>query len=223
MPISVADALNQGRTKLGVKASDPEFSPEVLLAALNAAVSELHQDLSGIDADQLIGEATLTSSDPEGHRYVFATQTPSVGAVARAIAVRLDDANGVELDRLPTAQLDAYGGATYALLGADGEQSIRTSRGVAAARPLFLRYVAAPATLDEGGVVPLYVPAHFVDLLGLLIAEQCFSQGGEQAMPNDQAALAVRRRAALWDYWAMRSPQPLRRADTSEGIAPYLF
>lgn len=223
MAITVADALTSARTKLGVKATDPEFPATVLLAALDASVSELHQDLSGIDADQLIGEATLASTDSTGHLYVLATQTPSLGAIARAMAVRLDDADGIELERITATQLDAYSGSCYALLGADGEQVIRTSRSVPAERALFLRYVAAPGALTAGGVVPSFIPDRFVDVLGLMIAEQCFSQGGEQSFPGDQDALLRRRKGALWDYWAMRSPSPLRRNDVGEGIAPYLF
>jgi len=223
MPISVTSALARGRTRLGVKVGDPEFPTETLLAALDAAVSDLHQNLSGIDPDQLVAEATLESGSSDGRQYVLATQTPSVGAIARAIAVRLDDANGIELDRLTATQLEAYRSASYALLGADGEQSIRTSSSVPASRPLFLRYIPAPTELVAGGVVPSFIPDRFVDLLGLMIAEQCFSQGGEQAFPGDQAAMLMRRKDSLWDYWAMRSPHPLRRADTSEGIAPYLF
>ena len=223
MALTVAAALEQARVKLGVKATDPEFPVSALLTALDAVVSELHQDLSGIDSDQLTGEATLAVADATGHVYVFAAQTPPLGAVARAMVVRLDDGNGLELERLTLSQLDAYGGSCYSLTGADGEQAIRTSRDVPANQPIFVRYVAAPGALQQGGLVPSYIPDRFLDLLGLMVAEQCFSQGGEQQFPGDQAALLQRRKGALWDYWGMRSPNVLRRNDVGEGIAPYLF
>lgn len=223
MPISVASALSRGRTRLGVKLTDPEFPPETLLAALDSAVSDLHQNLSGISPDQLMVEAMLVSDGTDGHQYVLATQTPSIGAVARALVVRLDNAKGIELDSLSVTQLESYMGAAYALIGVDGAQSIRTSATVPEARPLFLRYIAAVPPMVIGGSVPAFIPEPFADVLGLMIAEQCFSQGGEQAFPGDQAAILMRRKDSLWDYWAMRSPHPLRRADTSEGIAPYLF
>jgi hypothetical protein len=92
-----------------------------------------------------------------------------------------------------------------------------TGRYLASAGPLIT------GALSAGGTIPGFIPTRFVDLLGLMIAEQCFPQGGEQGFPNDQAALLERRKAALWDYWAARATTPLRRMDTSEGIAPYLF
>lgn len=224
MATTVLQALAQARVKLGVKPGDPEFTPESLLASLNASLGDLHQDLSMIAPALLEDSATLAADTVSSHTYTFATQTPAIGAVARAMAVRLDDRRGLKLDSVRSiVELDDFGGMRYAITGAFGAQVIETAESVDAGRPLFLRYVQGFASLAANGTVPGWVPDHYVDLLGLMIAEQSFSQGGEASFPRDQAMLLQRRKDALHDYWAFLNPSPLMRQDTSEGLAPHIM
>ena len=78
MAITVAEALQAGRDKLGVKSGDPEFSPAKLLDALNDTLGELHQDLQGINADLLEVSATLTADSTESRVFSLASQAPPI-------------------------------------------------------------------------------------------------------------------------------------------------
>lgn len=223
MAITVAAALQAGRNKLGVKVEDPEFTVAKLLETLNDVVGEFHQDLTRTKADWLLTDATVQADSADSRVYTLASQTPAITAIDTIRGCRLDDANGALLDQRPRTHLDDYAGPAYALLGTPPDQRLETSRDIPAGRALFLRYVAGPPILQQNGVIPGWIPDRFQVLLGLKIASQMFSMGGEQQFPADQARLMESRTADLWDYWAFTSPTALMRNDQSEGIAPFLF
>jgi hypothetical protein len=220
--ITVAQALNRARTQLGVKSGDPEFPDETLLASLVASVAELHQELRGIAEEQLEQTTTLIADGGTGHLYTLSSQTAPI-AVAGILACRLDDRRGMMLDQCSNTQLDSYLGARYSLTGAPGAQVIETSVSVRSGAPLFLRYHVAPPALTLDSTIPAWLPDHSLDLLGLLVAQQSFPQGGEQSFPRDQAERLVSRREDLWDYWAAFNTSPRMREETSAGIAPFVL
>lgn len=223
MAITVAEALQAGRDKLGVKSGDPEFSPAKLLDALNDTLGELHQDLQGINADLLEVSATLTADSTESRVFSLASQTPPILNVFAPRQLTLTDADGVAFDRRDRVRLDQYGGRGYALMGLPGAQRIELARDNGGGLTLFFRYLEGLPLVAANGTVPLWVPDRFKVLLGLMIASQCFSQGGESAFPRDQAELLQQKKGELWDYWAGLAGPGLMRPDASEGLAPYLF
>ena len=223
MAITVAEALQAGRNKLGVKVEDPEFTVSKLLETLNDVVGEFHQDLTRIRPDMLLLDATVAADSADSRVYTLSSQTPAITAIDTIRGCRLDDANGALLDQRPRTHLDDYAGPAYALLGTPPAQRLETSRDIPAGRALFIRYIEGTPILASNGVVPGWIPDRFLVLLGVKIASHMFSMGGEQQFPPDQARLMESRTADLWDYWAFQSPSALMRNDQSEGIAPFLF
>ena len=170
MAITVAEALQAGRDKLGVKSGDPEFSPAKLLDALNDTLGELHQDLQGINADLLEVSATLTADSTESRVFSLASQAPPILNVFAPRQLTLTDADGVAFDRRDRVRLDQYGGRGYALMGLPGAQRIEQrverqrlrSRAGSTVAATGLHVVAVHVPLHVGHVV---VAQHGVELL----------------------------------------------------------
>lgn len=212
------------RRFLGVKVADPEFPPEAFTDAATSVIDRLQQECAQLNENLLVRDVLLEPDEAGGRTYSCATQVPPVTGLMRAMEVRLQGATGVVLDELPLSQVAAYRGASYALLGGEEARVLQLSEGVTAGRPLFLRYVpsAAPVT-SEGDTVPPFVPDGYADLVGYMIAEMLWPQGGEQVMPRDQSERMEDRLGQLFERWGKQTPTVARRRMSGDGEAPHLF
>jgi len=219
-----ASPFRFARRFLGVKDTDPEFPPIAFTDSATSVIDRLQQDCAQMAENLLLTSATIAPDDANGRTYTGAAQAVPVTNMMRVMLARLDNSSGIDLDEIPRSQLDQMRGLSYALMGPESARVIEVSEGVPAGRPLFLRYIPSPAAvLGETDTVPPFVPDQYADLLGHMIAEMMWPQGGEAQMPRDQSERMEDRLGQLYERWAKATPTPLRRRMTGDGEAPYLF
>jgi len=216
--------FRMARRRLGVQVGDPAFPPADFLDAASSVIDRLQQDCAQTNENVLLLEVTLGPDAPDGRVYTASTQVAPVTSLMRAMMVRLRNRDGVELDERPLSQIDAYAGMAYALTGGEANRVLITSPSVGTGTSLFLRYIpAAREVLGESDTVPTFVPDGYADLLGLMVAEELWSNGGEQQMPREQGERLEDRLGQLYERWAKTTATPLMRRSTGDGITPYLF
>lgn len=217
-------AFRRARRYLGVEEGDPEFPPVAYTDAASDVIDRLQQDCAGINENLLLREATLQPDTSGGRVYSCAAQAEAITNLMRAMAVRLNDAGGPILDELPLSQVDAYRGLCYALLGPEVARVLQLSSSAPGGRPLHLRYLTSSQVVtSHTDTVPAFVPDGYADLLGLMVAEMLWPQGGEQSMPREQAERLEDRLGQLYDRWGRSTPTVARRRMSGDGEAPHLF
>lgn len=220
MATTVGQCVARARRYLGVKSTDPRYTPELLLDEYNTAIGQLHDDCLRLNEDILAVDVTLAV---ENGQVSLAGQSTPILDLTRLIELRDDTEQGAPRDEVPYADLQAYPALTYAITGAPGALSLRFPRNGAPAA-CWMRYIPGPPTATStDDVVPAWIEDRFVDVPAMLVAVQTFPMGGEEQTPGELAGRLEMRLSMLWQAWSTRSRTLMRRRPRGEGQAPYIF
>lgn len=190
------------RDHLGVSANDPAYPDARLNRYINLWLNALYADLK---ADALTKTATLAVDNGQTHQYSLTQQSPAITDFRKALDVRIATDEGSQLKEKGISELRTVGGFHYAITGADQLAVLTTGPNVTASTALFFRYAYWPAELAADGDVPSALPDRLHWVIGLGVAEFCFTQGDEARMPPNLKDLLDDGRAQLLSHMGRRS------------------
>jgi len=204
------------RALLGTTIDDPLYGDTAgaglsptLDPIVQEAVDSLIEDIYASVPAYAPKVAVLAASATTDRTYPLVSQTPPIADFSHWLKVRFDNEDGGELDECAWDQLGDVGFGFFAVVGADEQAVIETSRATDAGHPLWLQYGFRPADLaNDAAQIPL-IPRkyHYVVALEALFA---FELGAESVLPPELRQRWITRRAALLARVGKRGPKPRR-------------